>query len=906
MTSAQDNLFHAIFYSIGDAVVATDKKGRVRQLNPVAEKLTGWTEAGARGKPLLDVLKIINEKTRKPVENPVDRVLREGMIIGLVNNAVLISKDGTEFPIADSGAPIKNDAGEITGAVFVFRDKTEEIKMQRAIEENEKKYRALVEQSVEMLYVHDLEGNIIEVNPAAEKWTGYSREELTAMNIFDLHSDDTGRDEIARQWSRWRPGVDNITIETKHMRKDGRLLPVEISAGKIVIGNDEVILALVRDVSERREARKALQYQFRFEKMVADISSTFVGTPIEKIDDAIEYALKESGNFFKADRSFLFRFSDDSRRMTNTHEWCAPGVSSQRERNQDFAVDKERWWVQQILQGKHVHIPDVEALPAKMDKDKREFLAEDIRSCLTIPLIRDERAFGYFGFDGVNEKKSWTDEQIVLLKVVGGIISTAITKHEIEEALKESEERYREILSTIEEGYYEADLGGNIIHCNEAACRLFGACSVDEVIGMNYKKIYKDPKSAYKAFNRVLKTGNPERGLILEMVRKDGSIRYGEISISLIKDKEGLVTGFKGIGRDITDRIEYEKNLEYLSLHDQLTGIYNRAYFEAELERFDNSREYPITIISADLDGLKLVNDTMGHETGDKLLQNCAAVLKRSLRKSDILARVGGDEFSAILPNTDKVKGEKIIRRIRKNTNAYNKGNEDLPMGISVGVATAEDSKTSLKELFKRADDMMYRDKLYRGNSSRSKIVQSLLAALAKRDYLTEGHARRLEEYCLAVGERINLSSHQLADLALLAQVHDLGKVGIPDRILFKQAPLTDEEWEVMRGHPEKGFRIASSSPDLIGVAELILKHHERWDGRGYPLGLKAEDIPVECRILAIADAYDIMTNKRPYAKMKTARKAKGELRKHAGSQFDPKLVMVFLNYLEENCEETG
>jgi len=296
----------------------------------------------------------------------------------------------------------------------------------------------------------------------------------------------------------------------------------------------------------------------------------------------------------------------------------------------------------------------------------------------------------------------------------------------------------------------------------------------------------------------------------------------------------------------------------------------------------------------------------MGHETGDKLLQHCAAVLKRSLRKSDILARVGGDEFSAILPNTDEVKGEKIIRRIRKNTNAYNKGNEDLPMGISVGVATAEDSKTSLKELFKRTDDMMYRDKLYRGNSSRSKIVQSLLAALAKRDYLTEGHARRLEEYCLAIGERINLSSHQLADLALLAQVHDLGKVGTPDRILFKPAPLTDEEWEVMRGHPEKGFRIASSSPDLIGVAELILKHHERWDGRGYPLGLKAEDIPVECRILAIADAYDIMTNKRPYDKMKTARKAKGELRKHAGSQFDPKLVTVFLNYLEENCEETG
>jgi len=350
---------------------------------------------------------------------------------------------------------------------------------------------------------------------------------------------------------------------------------------------------------------------------------------------------------------------------------------------------------------------------------------------------------------------------------------------------------------------------------------------------MSYKQIYKDPKAAYKAFNRVYKTGRPERGLTLQMLLKDGSTVYGEISISLMVDKNGRPTGFKGIGKDVTDRIEYEKNLEFLSLRDQLTGVYNRTYFETELERLNNSREYPVTIISADLDGLKLVNDTMGHDVGDTLLINCAAILKKSLRRSDILARVGGDEFSAILPNTDKVKGQKIIRRIRKNTSSYNKGNEDVPMGISVGVATAEKSETPLKELFKRADDMMYRDKLNRSSRSRSKIVNSLLEALADRDYLNEGHARRLEDYCLAVGEKINLSSHQLADLALLAQVHDLGKVGIPDSILFKPGSLTKEEWEIMRGHPEKSYRIASSSPDLAGVAELILKHHERWDGSG-------------------------------------------------------------------------
>lgn len=387
----------------------------------------------------------------------------------------------------------------------------------------------------------------------------------------------------------------------------------------------------------------------------------------------------------------------------------------------------------------------------------------------------------------------------------------------------------------------------------------------------------------------------------MEMVRKDGTTFYGEISVALMKDRYDYIKGFKGIGKDVTERIEREKRLRYLSLHDQLTGIYNRAYFETELARYDRGRDYPVTIISADLDGLKLINDTMGHDAGDKLLKGCASILKESLRGSDILARVGGDEFSAILLRTDKATGEEVVRRVRENINKYNKENEELPLGISIGVTTAEKEDFSLRELFKRADNLMYRDKLYSSSSSRSRIVQSLLAALAERDYITEGHARRLEELCRAVGVKIELTSHQLADLALLAQVHDLGKVGIPDNILFKPGPLTDEEWEVMRGHPEKGFRIASASPDLSGIAELILKHHERWDGKGYPLGIEGSDIPVECRILSIVDAFDAMTTQRPYNRIKTSQEAIKEINDHSGTQFDPRLASIFLTVLEEN-----
>lgn len=557
--------------------------------------------------------------------------------------------------------------------------------------------------------------------------------------------------------------------------------------------------------------------------------------------------------------------------------------------------------------------PSVERLTGYTAQEVSTCPAQQLISRASLDLFRSS-ARCRFSLDQAHEGAVYRDE-LELIRKDGSLVRCDVSSHcfrdndgdlilsgvtrelkdqaAVEQALRISEAKYREILHSIEEGYYETDLLGRITFFNEACCRMLGY-GREEFSSIDYRILYHDPETVQQKFNQVYLTRKPENGFATEMLRKNGEIIHLEISISPMVDHTGEIAGFRGIARDITERVNFLHQLEYFSMHDQLTGLYNRTYFEEELRRLSKGREYPVTLISADVNGLKLINDTMGHDQGDRLLQAAAQVMQESLRGSDVLARVGGDEFTALLPSADEKTGRQVINRIRSKIKQYCKQNPDLYLSLSLGQATAADSSTSFKELFKQADDAMYRDKFAPSTAAKGKILKNLMDVLAEKDYILEGHARRLALLCRKVGNKMGLSVRRQADLALLAQVHDLGKVGIPDQIIFKDGPLNDQEWAIMKQHPEKGYRIALSSTYLCNIAALILKHHERWDGSGYPLGLKKEEIPIECRVFAVVDSYDTMISTRPYSSAKSKREALDELNACAGSQFDPAVVEAF------------
>ncbi|HEY8908780.1 MAG TPA: HD domain-containing phosphohydrolase [Desulfosporosinus sp.] len=472
-------------------------------------------------------------------------------------------------------------------------------------------------------------------------------------------------------------------------------------------------------------------------------------------------------------------------------------------------------------------------------------------------------------------------------------------------ALGESERRFRSMLENVELITVIIDKNGHIIFCNDFALVLTGFQKT-EVIGQNYFDLFipfvmlENAKAWFKeVLNKKKFTGQNN----YPIQTKNGGKRLVAWNNTLLFDNEGNVSGISSIGEDITERKQFQERLEHMSFHDALTGLYNRTYFEEELLLLKEDCFAPVGMIVCDVDGLKLVNDTLGHSNGDQLLCLTAGILKQYFREGDMLFRIGGDEFAIILPKSELSVVEQACYRVRKGVEKYNVENVEVPLSLSMGFSVSEKTMANLGEVFKEADDAMYREKLHRSKSTRSALVQALMKALEARDFITEGHADRLQDIVISLGGALGLSERNLADLRLLAQFHDIGKVGIPDRILFKPGRLTNKEYKEMQRHSEIGHRIAQSASDLRPIADHILRHHEWWNGSGYPLGLKEEDIPLECRILAIADAYDAMTSDRPYRKAMSQEQAFKELIKNTGFQFDPKLVPIFIKVIDSHSK---
>ena len=452
----------------------------------------------------------------------------------------------------------------------------------------------------------------------------------------------------------------------------------------------------------------------------------------------------------------------------------------------------------------------------------------------------------------------------------------SILQKKTEELFKKSEEFYKSFYENSLDGIYKSTLDGNYIDANQALVKILGYGNKEELLSINIPNqlyVLKKDRPSPKKRNKLFET---------QLRKKNGTIIWVEISSRVIYNKDRPAY-YEGIVRNITGRKKSEEKIIYLSFHDNLTGLYNRAYFEEEIKRLSTKRQLPLSFIIADINSLRLVNNAFGHIAGDQLIVTVAELLKTFIRQEDVVARWGGDEFTILLPQTKKEVAEEIVNRIKNACIVTAK--QEIPVSVSLGIATKEEINQDFQNVIKEAEDNMFRSKLTERKSINSSITSVLERTLYEKSLETREHAERLKKFSQEIGKAIHLTDNVIDELSLLSILHDIGKIAIPEEIITNGRKLTEKEWVLVKKHPIIGHNICESNPQLVHIADGVLGHHEWWNGAGYPQGLRGDNIPITSRIISIVDAYDVMISGRAYKKAVTKKEATGELKRCSGTQ---------------------
>ncbi|TFG82897.1 MAG: PAS domain S-box protein [Erysipelotrichales bacterium] len=683
-------------------------------------------------------------------------------------------------------------------------------------------------------------------NAQAEHIFGKEKHQIIGKSLFELKSDFFPPSMVKTFKAVLRTGTSkSISTDINESTNSKNAYEIQV----VRISHSEIFIMYL-DISEKRELQTKLEEcEIRF-KYVFDYSA--IGKSITKLTGEIlvNYKMCE----------FL-------------------GYSMQE-------MTGRRW--------QEISHPDDEALTDRMitslmngEKDSIEFEKRYIRKDGTI-------------FWGEIHSSMRRDRQGRPLYLITSIIDITDRKRDRENLLQQNN-LFTSLLKLLPVGVFMVDSNsGKPLVANDAAMQFLGRGILQDADMHNLSEVYKahkvgstDPYPPQEMPIILGMQGKSSHIDDLVVERPDGSERLLEIFGTPVTDSQGktwasLVTFF-----DITEHKKAEEKLIYLSYHDFLTGLYNRRFFEEEVLRLNTERNLPITIVMGDLNGLKLINDSFGHAVGDEYLKKAAKIIKETFRTDDIISRIGGDEFAILLIRTDANEAKQILARLKAK--ASFESTETIDLSIAFGYQTKTEKDEDISKTMEGAENNMYRQKLFDRESVRSKTIDIIMNTLFEKSIREMQHSKRVSEICEIFATALEYEKNNVDKIKLAGLVHDIGKIGISETILNKPSKLLENEREEIQKHSESGWRILTSAAEFPEIAGFILSHHERWDGSGYPKGLKGKEISQESRIIALADAYDAMTNDQPYRKKLDRSQAVREIQNHAGQQFDPELVKFFI-----------
>lgn len=472
-----------------------------------------------------------------------------------------------------------------------------------------------------------------------------------------------------------------------------------------------------------------------------------------------------------------------------------------------------------------------------------------------------------------------------------GIIRDINESVRISEKLKDSEAKYKELFDNASAIIFTFNQKGEITNFNKTFVETLKIKKVNETY------IIEDFLDASYGentlFNQCIE--RPRKRFELEIIDLEGAKKFIEFNYRLVYQDE-MPYEIHAVGQDITERKLATEKIKFLTSHDALTGLYNRSYFDQRLIEYSENEDKNVSIIIGDVNGLKMVNDAFGHKLGDALLIKVADILKGVFYdQTDVIARLSGDEFAII---TERKNIGTLIDRIHAKCSTVT----DFPfkIDISLGYSSRKKSNIGIDGIFREADHQMYKNKLRTSKHIKSMLIQTLQQKLSEESLETVEHAERIKILSERVGAYLNLSDSAMEELDLTAIMHDIGMISIPKEILNKKGKLSQKEMKEIMKHAEIGYHLLVASPNLAGIGDYVLAHHENYDGTGYPQGLSGGDIPLISRIITVVDAYEAMTHERSYREAKTHDQAIDEILSLSGIKYDPSIVHAFLKSMED------
>lgn len=855
---SEENL-KLILDSTSEGMYGVDLENNCTFVNRSFLRILGYqTESEFLGKNMHNLIHHHHEDGTPYLEKDcgVEMVALSGKKVDL-GETVLWKKDNTPIYVEYSSNPqFKND--ELIGAIVTFRDVTDKRKARRDLQNEKELAQEYLNIAEVMIVVLNKYGEVTLINKKGCSIIGLSEQEIVGKNWFDNFVPkeivkavkkvfknvfkDTSGDE-PKLPTHYENSIINSHGEERYISWYNSIL---YDSEKHIIG----VLSSGEDITEMNIANeKLMASEKRFRRLFEQAPFGY-------------QSLDESGHFIEVNQKWLEIFGYEKEEVIG--KWFG-----------DFLVPE---------------------MKAHFEKRFKQFKRDgSIHSEFSMK-TKDGQII-LVGFDGniaYDANQVFTQTHCTVSDITEINIAN--------EKLKESELRYRELISNLDAGI--------VVHAPDTSITSFNK-RAEEILGLAYHELNGITASSSN-FNFINSTNE--------------KLKYAEYPINIIlKNKTALknyTIGVKHIHEDklvwvsvngvpllnadgtikeivisFTD-ISLEKTkqdeITYLSNHDFLTGLYNRRYFVEIYKEKDNPSYYPLGIMMLDVNGLKIINDAFGHDVGDVALKKVSKILTKSCRKQDIACRIGGDEFAVILPKVTLEDLELIRDKIKERSKKEHVENVTLSLATGYEIKTA-DSKGSLDEILKQAENHMYRHKLTEGISIRNNAIKAILKTLTDKYAEERIHSAKVSQLCKKIGQELELKEDDLKELELAGMYHDIGKISIPDAVLNKPGKLTKEEFDTIKTHPEISYQILRAADEYSDLAIHALYHHERWDGKGYPSGKKGEEIPLFSRIICIVDAYEAMTAVRVYKEKMSEEDAVKEIIRCSGTQFDKRIAKIFV-----------